>query len=46
MSVSSILFFASCYSMYWLGGYNAKHPGAAWRTVREVGAWIWKVVNP
>ncbi len=46
MSISTLLFFLLCYLMYRLGDYNARHPGAVWRALREVGAWTWKMVNP
>jgi hypothetical protein len=45
MSMSSVLFFLSCFAMYKLGAYNTNHPGEAWHALRESIARIWKWMN-
>ena len=38
MSISSILFFASCWGMFKLGVYTERHPGE----IFELGTRLWK----
>jgi hypothetical protein len=38
MSISSILFFASCFAMFKLGVQTERHPGQIW----ELGKRLWK----
>ena len=45
MSISSVLFFASCFAMYKLGGFTERYPGEVARRLRETVQWLWKWMN-
>jgi hypothetical protein len=44
MSFSSLFFLATCFGMYKLGAFNARHPGVLraglWRGSKQLWKWL------
>jgi hypothetical protein len=40
MSISWILFFASCFGMFKLGAFTERNPGQLWAWAKQLWKWV------